>query len=546
MKLNQMKSKWVIGAGVVLVLLVIALLAGLFGRSGSRSDLGVVKKGSASAVSKDADRKGTLVVYADDVTGAFNPVYAQGSGDEAVSRIIFEPLMEQDEEGVYQPNLATGVDISDDGLTYTIHLQQNVLFSDGSEMTAQDVLASIAAMGLSENEGISAEAYSNIEGIESFSADLSELPSGLTEDGEDTIEVHFTKATPNNRMILGTRIQKSDFMENADGIQQGEGIGTGAYQLAVTSSGSLASLTANENYREKIGDIQKIEFLSPAYYELADAIDKSEVDVVLYSGSSQLYDIFHDWDGFSVYEEPEDTAYVLFYNQDNAALKSEKVRQAISCSFDRNKASKELDVPGLMLDAGFGPNLKGTEVPKAYSHSTSKAKKLLKEAAKEYPVLESGLTLTLPIVSGSEVQKALAETLQKDLEKIGIELEVKELDQQEYVSALYLTMDFDLYLAGVSITDNMESYQNLYKQSGLPVEVEDSRIADAYETYVKSVTQEQIAQNGAALYEAIDEVQPSLYLGRSRNFISVSADLSGYGIGSYEKFLGQIYKIRVK
>ena len=49
---------------------------------------------------------------------------------------IFEGLTRIDRDGAVQPLLAKSWDISDDGLTYTFHLQDGVKFHDGSPLTA--------------------------------------------------------------------------------------------------------------------------------------------------------------------------------------------------------------------------------------------------------------------------------------------------------------------------------------------------------------------------------------------------------------------------
>jgi peptide/nickel transport system substrate-binding protein len=539
MKWAKKKSKWIIGAGVLIIAVVlIAVLSGLPGPAGGSGNLELLKEGSSKAVNKDEERKETLAIYADDVSGSFNPGYTQGYGDEAVSRIIFEPLMERDKDGKYQPCLASSMKISDDGLTYTIQLQKNVLFSDGSEMTAQDVMASIAAMALSQNGGAAAAAYNNIVGLEKFAEDPTQLPSGLTEEGGYTVKVQFETASPDNLLIMGTQVQKLDLAQLAGGAQTELSIGTGAYQLTDTSTGSRVSLTANEYYRKKIKDIQKVEFRSVSYYDAPEAVENSELDVLLYSDSSLLYDTFYNWDGFSVYADLDNTVYSLFYNQNNSALQNQKVRQAISCSFARGRITK--------LHGGIAPDMRGSQVSTAYSYDLSKAKKLMEEAGEEISIPDSGLSLRLPIVKDNAVQTEIAQVLRDSLENLGIQLEVTELDQEEYIRALYLTMDFDLYLSGVSVTDSITSYKSFYQQGSQPVSVEDSGISAAYEKLAGSITQDEISENGKALYEAIDEAQPVLMLGRSRKYISVSADLSGYGIPSYEAFMGQIYKIKVK
>ena len=47
-------------------------------------------------------------------------------------------LLRRDEDGDLQPDLAEKVEVSDDGLTYTATLRDNLKWSDGSDLTAED------------------------------------------------------------------------------------------------------------------------------------------------------------------------------------------------------------------------------------------------------------------------------------------------------------------------------------------------------------------------------------------------------------------------
>lgn len=52
---------------------------------------------------------------------------------------IFEGLTKLNEDGTYSPNLAKSWEVTPDGKTYTFHLLEGVKFSDGSDLTAEDV-----------------------------------------------------------------------------------------------------------------------------------------------------------------------------------------------------------------------------------------------------------------------------------------------------------------------------------------------------------------------------------------------------------------------
>lgn len=56
---------------------------------------------------------------------------------------MYETLYARNEQGAAVPDLAEGVTVSDDQLTYTFKLREGVKFHNGKEMTSEDVVASI-------------------------------------------------------------------------------------------------------------------------------------------------------------------------------------------------------------------------------------------------------------------------------------------------------------------------------------------------------------------------------------------------------------------
>ncbi len=79
---------------------------------------------------------GTLVMVHND-PDLMNPVATPGWIQ--FQRMSFNGLIDYDAEGNIVPGLATAWEISEDGLTYTFHLRQDVKWHDGKALTAEDV-----------------------------------------------------------------------------------------------------------------------------------------------------------------------------------------------------------------------------------------------------------------------------------------------------------------------------------------------------------------------------------------------------------------------
>jgi len=73
-----------------------------------------------------------------DIT-TLNPQEQNTSVPMNMCALIYDPLFYQKEDSSLEPRLATGYDVSMDGLTYTLHLRKGVRFSDGTQFNAHAV-----------------------------------------------------------------------------------------------------------------------------------------------------------------------------------------------------------------------------------------------------------------------------------------------------------------------------------------------------------------------------------------------------------------------
>jgi peptide/nickel transport system substrate-binding protein len=73
-----------------------------------------------------------------------NPVISSSNGtDEDLVQLIFSSLLKYDSEGNLKNDLTESYEISEDKTLFTFHLRKDVLWHDGTPLTAADILFTI-------------------------------------------------------------------------------------------------------------------------------------------------------------------------------------------------------------------------------------------------------------------------------------------------------------------------------------------------------------------------------------------------------------------
>jgi peptide/nickel transport system substrate-binding protein len=86
---------------------------------------------------------GTLNIITAEPTTGFDPAIAKTQASLRVMELIYDTLVDYDSAGKIVPDLAESWTTSKDGLTLTFNLRNNAKFSDGSAITAADVVFSL-------------------------------------------------------------------------------------------------------------------------------------------------------------------------------------------------------------------------------------------------------------------------------------------------------------------------------------------------------------------------------------------------------------------
>ena len=159
----------------------------------------------------------------------FDPLVGWGAGEHVHEPLIQSTLIVTDNNLEFVNDLATDYSCSEDGLTWTFHIREDVMFTDGVPLTAEDVAFTI----------------NGIVNGEAAEADLSMMDEARAVDAT-TCEIAMKR--PNNALLY-TLAVVGIVPAHAYGPDYGEHpIGSGRYMLEQWDRGQQVILRANPDY----------------------------------------------------------------------------------------------------------------------------------------------------------------------------------------------------------------------------------------------------------------------------------------------------------
>lgn len=190
-------------------------------------------------------------------------------------RISHDPLFRSSAENYApEPNLATGLESNDDGTVWTITLRDDVTFSDGEPLTAEDVVWSYQAnMDDWENLPGYGSAFSNYKSIKAID--------------EHTVELTTTVPLPENMIMANEMpILPKHVWQDRDPAKDPNTtfpwVGTGPYIVSDYKEEQYVKLVRNEHYwgepEPSVDEIQFVFFKDPD--AMVQALIKGDLDLV--------------------------------------------------------------------------------------------------------------------------------------------------------------------------------------------------------------------------------------------------------------------------
>jgi peptide/nickel transport system substrate-binding protein len=344
--------------------------------------------------------------------------------------LIYDMLVNVDAEGEIVPELAEKWELGNGGREMTFTLRENVKFHGGASMTSADVKASLERV-LDEKTG--AVGRSNITSVKKVTA-----PNPNT--------VTLQLAHPDSSLLYALASVNMAILPKADAGKaklDNSPDGTGPFKFVARKPGSSFIVGSNRDYWDGAPKLRRVEI------RVID--DEASVLASLRAGSSQMGvltdpSVVRQVKGGDLTVERADALayHVLMLNGRRGPLKDEKVRQAITCAIDREENVKtaafgEGEPTGPITSPKFESD--PTEGLPCDPPDPATAQSLLREAG------AGDLTLkTIVMTGGYTTAVNEAQNLQAQLRKIGVRLDIEQLETNAYVER-WLAADFDAAVA---------------------------------------------------------------------------------------------------
>lgn len=343
-----------------------------------------------------------------------------------------------------EPELAKEWSVSDDGLTWTFKLRDDVVFHNGEKFEADDVVFTFER---GKATGVSGKTtYEQIASLKAVDATTVEMT--LTQANADWL---FMMMYPNASILNREAVEKDE--------AAGAEIGTGGWKVVDWENGSH---TKFERFDESWVWIENP--LTPTKtINFKTMTESSASAVATQTGEVHLNNSVELIDIGVLEKDPNlvtatlnvDTIYFLGFNNEVGPTTDVNLRKAISYAVDPQEIlDAYFEGYGNLCETLWGPNQFGiyTDYSDPLETNIEKAKEYLAKSA--YP---NGVELKLVTITKFEDFAAL---VQAQLDKIGIKCTIESVDSQG-LNAVCKAKEYDFFLYNKSCGPHGDQFRTL-------------------------------------------------------------------------------------
>lgn len=397
-------------------------------------------------------------IYTEGIVGTFtnaNPLYATGSVDSSVARLVFSSLFKYNRDNKLVGDLATSIESDERGVTYVVKLRTDAKWHDGLPVTAKDVVFTYQTIQNPDAKSPLASSWKDVKIVASddktvtftLPSALSAFPHSLT---NGIVPKHLLGGIPYSQL-------------RAVNFNTASPVGSGPFRWeAVEVIGNKPEtreqhigLLSNNNYYNSAPKIDK--FILRSFQNenvMIESFNKQELNGMV--GLSSVPEELRDKSTVQDYSITMTSEVAVFLKTSHNILSDLMVRRALVLATDTNDVMRGLGYPVL---AARGPLLKGMvgydDKLTEFSFSLKDAVTTLEQAG--WKVGEDGIRvkegkqLSFKLYSQSNSEYAyVSQALQKQWRKVGVDAQVI-LQPASDLQATIGFHNYDALLYGIAI-----------------------------------------------------------------------------------------------
>jgi peptide/nickel transport system substrate-binding protein len=389
-----------------------------------------------------------------------NPILASDNSSGSINTLIYNGLVKYDKDIKLVGELAESWTISSGGLVITFKLRKGVKWHDGMPFTARDVKYTYEKLIDPEVKTPYSSDYLLVKKFEIL--DPYTVRVTYDEPFAPALESWGMGIIPEH--VFSDMPPDSDFNSHPANRSP---VGTGPYKLTQWRTDEKIVLEANPDYFEGRPYIDYVIFRvipdqSIQFLELRnESIDSMGLRPDQYKAYPEFFIKYNK------FRYPSFSYTYLGFNLLNPLFQEKKIRLAIAHALNKQEI-----IDGVLL--GMGKPATGPFVPQSwaynknitdYEYNLEKAKKLLAECgwvdSDNDGVLEksnSKFQFTLITNQGNKLRQLTAEIVQRQLQKIGIKMNIRIIEWSAFIHDFINKKNFDVVILGWALGRDPDQY----------------------------------------------------------------------------------------
>ncbi len=462
---------------------------------------------------------------------AVDPAYFDDGESAVVSCNMYEGLYQYGKtDAKVSPCLAKDLpEISDDGLVYTIKLNEGIKFHDGTDFNAEAVKKSIERQ-LEPNRNSDMPYASFVFGEEEAGNGVETVEAVDDYTVKITMRAASAPFVKNLAMALASPIVAPSAIEAAtDGQAITNPVGTGPYKFVDWTKGASVTLVANEDYWGEAPKTKNLVFkiIAEGNTRLTSLIN-GECDIISSvdpASADQIVD-----NGFELFSEDGMTINYMAFNAETGKCTDQEVRKAVAQAINVEEMVKSIygeyaTVANSVMPTWMAPYAKDV---KQTAYDPEAAKKTL--ADKGITSLQC-ITYTTARPYNQKGGSDLANMIQGYLSAVGVELSITQYDWTTYKTKVQ-TDPYDICFYGwTGDNGDPDNFMNLLADTNWSMNVAHFQ-DDEYKALIAEGLKTPDGDARDAIYlqceEMVAEKQPWVLISHSKNLLGYSPKVKDF------------------